>query len=154
MNSSGDENGDQREAQRNHGEPDLLGAFSMRPPSAFPLFNEGTMFSIITIASSTTNPSQSSAPSGKIVQAEPNQLHHAESSIIASGSARSGSPCPEFSQEHKNTITPEHVSTSVNCTSDIERGWSPCGPVNDRPDEGGTRRPGFGSSAFTRSASG
>jgi hypothetical protein len=95
-----------------------------------------TMFSIITMASSTTNPVEIvSAISERLSRLNPIRSITPNVPIIASGSATLGMTVAQnFRRKTKITITTRAtVSTSVNCTSATEARMVWCGRSGSRP---------------------
>ncbi len=123
---------------------------------ASPISMKRTMFSIITIASSTTKPvAMVNAMSERLSRVKPTSSITPKVPMIASGSETLGMIVAQnLRRKTKMTrTTRKMVRTSVNCTS-----WTEARMVAVRSDststltEGGSVEESFGSSAFTRSA--
>ena len=123
---------------------------------AFPASMCRTMFSIITMASSTTKPVEIvSAMSDRLSRLKPSSFITPKVAISVSGRAMLGMTVAQnFRRKTKITSTTSAiVSTSVNCTSVTEaRMVSVRSPKMDSVTDEGSESRSLGSSAFTWSA--
>ena len=114
------EDGHQRHADRQHGESDSWAPRKAACSGESPRSRCRVIFSITTIASSTTNPvAMVRAINERLSRLNPMQVHHAEVAINDTGTATLGISVERKSRRNRNTtsITSPTEIISVNCTS-------------------------------------